>query len=369
MMKKMICLLTAFCIALGAAGALAEYAYEGTVEAGDTLPVLVSFGGKVSGITKRAGDVVTEGEVLASVGTTLNYAPVEGTVTGLYITEGDKVEDVTERYGASLYIEPTNRYTVSATTDKAYNSSETHYIHLGERVYLKCVKDGSHRGTGMVTALTESGYQVEVTGGDFYMEEKVNIYRSSDYTRASCIGQGTVDRTKPVTVKGTGSVMKVHVSNGDFVERGELLFETVEGTLDGLYAPGSQVLSPMNGIVSTVDKKNGETAAKGDSLMKILPTDSLQVVFQIQEPDLFILREGMKVRTELYWETEGGKSYEGEIIAISHMSESTQENSSSAEKKTYKVYASITPDERIRSGMTVVVYVDAGEKETEPAGE
>ncbi len=367
MMKKTICLLTAICLALGAAGALAEYAYEGTVEAGDTLPVLVSFGGRVSGLTKRAGDLVAEGETLATVGTTLNYAPVEGTVTGLYIIEGDKAEDVTERYGASLYIEPTNRYTISATTDKAYNSSETHYVHLGERVYLKCAKDGSHRGTGMISALTDKGYEVEVTGGDFYMEEKVNIYRSSDYDRTTCIGQGTLGRTKPVAVKGSGSIMKVHIKNGDFVERGELLFETVEGTLDGLYAPGSQVLSPVSGIVSSVDKKNGENAAKGDSLMKILPTEGLQVVFEIQEPDLFVLQEGMKVRTELYWETERGQSYEGEITAISHLSETTQENS--AEKKTYKVYASITPDERIRAGMTVVVYVDVGEKEQEAAAE
>ncbi len=29
----------------------------------------------------------------------------------------------------------------------------------------------------------------------------------------------------------------MHVKAGDTVERGELLFETVTGTLDGLYAP------------------------------------------------------------------------------------------------------------------------------------
>ena len=366
-MKKIICLLTALCLLATAAAALAEYSYEGTVEAGETLPVLAGFGGKVSGLTLRAGDLVAEGETLATIGTTLNYAPIEGTVTGLYIAEGDKAEDVTERYGASLNIEPTNRYTITATTDKAYNSSETHYVHLGERVYLKCTQDGSHRGTGMVSVLTEKGYQVEVTGGDFYMGEKVNIYRDSGYSKNSCVGQGTVDRTKPVAVKGSGSVMKIHINNGDFVERGELLFETVEGVLDGLYAPGNQVLSPVSGIISSVDKKNGENIAKGDTLMKILPTDSLQVVFEIQESDLFVLQEGMKVRTELYWETEAGRSYEGEITAISHLSETAQENST--EKKTFKVYASITPDERIRAGMTVVVYVDAGEKEATSEGE
>ena len=59
----------------------------------------------------------------------LNFAPIEGTISGLYIEEGDKAEDVTERYGASLYIEPTNRYLIEATSEKAFTASENRYIH------------------------------------------------------------------------------------------------------------------------------------------------------------------------------------------------------------------------------------------------
>ena len=216
--------------------------------------------------------------------------------------------------------------------------------------------DGSHKGTGMVAALTEDGYQIEVTGGDFYIGEKVDAYRKSDYARESCVGRGTVDRAKPVAVKGSGSAVRVHVANGDFVERGELLFETVEGVLDGLYAPDKQVLSPVSGIISSVEKNNGDSIAKGDTLMKILPTSSLQVEFDIPESDLFILEEGQKVRMELYWETESGKTYEGEILRISHINSTVKEGTT--ERKTYKAYASITPDARIRAGMTVILYVE-----------
>ena len=40
-------------------------------------------------------------------------------------------------------------------------------------------------------------------------------------------------------------------------ERGELLFETVRGTLDGLYAPEKQVVSDVAGVIATVDAGNG----------------------------------------------------------------------------------------------------------------
>ena len=356
-MKRFAAWLLAACLACGITGAaMADNSYVGTITAGETVPVQVSYGGRLSGITKSAGQLVSEGESLAEVEATLNFAPVEGTISGMYLQAGDKTEDVTERYGASLYIEPTNRYIIKATSDKAYNSSENKYIHLGERVYLKCVTDGSHKGTGMVAALTEDGYQIEVTGGDFYIGEKVDAYRKSDYARESCVGRGTVDRAKPVAVKGSGSAVRVHVANGDFVERGELLFETVEGVLDGLYAPGKQVLSPVSGIISSVEKNNGDSIAKGDTLMKILPTSSLQVEFDIPESDLFILEEGQKVRMELYWETESGKTYEGEILRISHINSTVKEGTT--ERKTYKAYASITPDARIRAGMTVILYVE-----------
>ena len=360
-MKKAICGMLAMLMLCGAIGALAaELTYDGTVVAGESVPVQAGFGGRISGLKKRAGDLVTAGEALAEIQTTLNYAPIEGTVTGVYIAEGDKAEDVTERYGASLYIEPTHRYLIEATTDKAFNASENRYIHLGERVYLRCTTDGSHTGTGMVAALTEKGYTIEVTGGDFYMGEKVDAFRKSDYNKESCIGRGTVSRAKPVAVKGAGSVLKLHVQNGDFVERGELLFETVEGVLDGLYAPDSLILSPVSGIVESVEKKNGETIAKGDALMKVMPSESLQVAFEVPEADLFLMEEGQPVTMALYWDSDSDRTYAGTVLSISHIN---TEVKNETDRKTYRAYASIQADERIRAGMTVVLKI--GEKETE----
>ena len=355
-MRRILGLLLLAAILTVTAAGEAELSYEGTVTAGETVLIRAGYGGKITGCALRTGDLIREGEAVAEIETTRVYAPVEGTVSGLYIAEGDQAESVTERYGASLYIEPTNRYLIEATTDKALTASENHYIHLGERVYLRCVTDGTHQGTGMVSALTEKGYNIEVTGGDFYMGEKVNVFRKSDYSKESGLGRGTVDRTKPVAVKGTGSILRVHVKNGDFVERGQLLFETVEGTLEGLYAPDNRILSPVSGIVAGVEKGNGENAAKGDTLLKVIPSDSLQVVFEVPEADLFVLKEGQKVRMELYWDNESGISYSGKILSIAHINTETKE---ATDRKTYKAYASIESDGRIRAGMSVILSVDA----------
>ena len=69
------------------------------------------------------------------------------------------------------------------------------------------------------------------------------------------------------------------------------------------------------------------------------------------------------VKLELYWDNENGGTYDGEIAAISYKNET---QSTATDRKTYKVWASFTPDERIRLGMTMVVYpVTAPEAEPE----
>ena len=367
MVRKLLALVLAMTMALGfiaCAKADVALSYQGVVVAGETIPVTAAFGGRVSGLKLRKGDLIAKGDVIAEIATTLNYAPLEGTVTGIYAAEGDDAEAIAGRYGAVMYIEPTNRYTIKATTEKAYNKSENKYIHLGEKVYLSCTADGTHQGVGMVAGLTDDGYTVEVTGGEFYMGETVGIYRKSDYAAESRIGRGTVGRTAPVAVKGSGSVLKLHVENGDFVERGELLFETVDGLLDGLYAPDGRVTAPVTGVVASVDTASGESVSKGASVIKVYPTESMQIELSIPEEDVFEITEGIPVEIEFYWDNDESMNYKGVISSISHLSEET----SGSEKTSYKAYVTFQPDERVRLGMSVIVYPNSFTPEDEEPG-
>ena len=274
--KRRICGLFVALALLVGVPSLAQVTFQGNVVSSKTIAVTAPFGGIVDEIELRKGDPIQVGGPVATIRTTKVFAEMDGTVSGIFAREGDQTEGITERYGAVMYIEPVNRYVVSVTTEKAYNSSETRYIHIGERVHLACTKDGTHVGTAVVTnvggessgdsnsgdsnsssSASYTNYKLEVTSGDFYMGETVGIYRDSDHSAESRIGRGTIKQNAAVGVKGTGSVLKMHVQVGDRVERGEVLFETVEGVLDGLYAMDNIIYSPLNGIVASVDAVQG----------------------------------------------------------------------------------------------------------------
>lgn len=102
-----------------------------------------------------------------------------------------------------------------------------------ERVYISCTADGAHTAEGIITAASGTSYTVETTSGELLMEETVYIYRDEALTASSRLGRGTVSRTAETAVSGTGSIVKLHVQDGETVQRGQLLFETVTGSLDG----------------------------------------------------------------------------------------------------------------------------------------
>ena len=357
-MKKPFAMLLAAALLLPGA-ALCETMFSGEVTAGQTQVIAAPYGGIVQDVAVRVGDSVDIGDRIATVATTKVYAMTEGTISGVFANEGDAAADVKERYGALCYIEPINRFTLSASTEKAYNSSENRYIHIGETVYLSCTKDGSHHGRGIVTAVDkedESKFTVEVTGGEFYMGESVGIFRDVAYATESRIGRGDVGRTAPVAVSGEGSVLRMHVRAGDKVERGELLFETVNGTLDGLYAPDKQVVSDTAGVIASVDAGNGTSVEKGAKIATIYPEERMQVRMEISEADLPDVRVGGKVSIEFNWDADSGKRYEGTIASISYLSEKAEEGAAS-QAANYVAYIDFEPDETVRIGMTVVVYV------------
>ena len=360
-----ICAMALVLAVLTGGAALAQVNFRGTVISRETLAVSAPFGGLIDAIDVRKGDPVGVGDAVATIRTTKVYAEMDGIVSGIFAKEGDNTEGITERYGGVMYLEPINKYVVSATTEKAYNSSDTKYVHIGEKVYLSCTKDGTHVGTAVVTKVSdvdESGntpYTLEVTGGEFYMGETVGIFRSSSHSSESRIGRGTIQQNAAVPVKGSGSVLKVHVEVGDHVERGEVLFETVEGILDGLYAVDNTIRSPLDGIVASVEATQGSAVEKGGKLITVYPNDAMQIEMQVSELDLSEIHEGDKVSIEFEWDADGAVMLDGVVSSISRVGAEKPEGStgSSSAEASYSAYVDFTPVESVRLDMSVIVYV------------
>jgi len=329
--------------------ALAETTFDGMVVAGDAVSVTAPFGGTVSNFRLRAGSRIAMGDPVATINTTKVYAPADGTIAGVFAQEGDSVDSVQSRWGAVMYIMPVHQFTITADIEKAYNSSATKYVNIGETVYIACTTGSDHTAVGIVTAASGNTYTVETTSGALVMEETVNIYRSADHAAQSRIGRGTVGRTQEISVSGSGSILKLHVKDGDRVERGQLLFETVTGTLDGLFATSNEIVSDVSGVIATVNTSAGASISKGDTLLTVYTMDTLQIEISVNEYDLIDIAEGDTVSITFNYDPDRAAQMTGTVSMISHLS-TTQDGEAS-----YLAYVDFEPDDHVRIGMTAVV--------------
>lgn len=364
MKHKAILALLVVC-ALAPSLALASVSFEGTVVAKEGVAVMAPFGGVVSAVAAQAGDLVEAGDVLAEVATTKVYATTAGEVTGVFGQVGDDADTVADRYGAVLYIIPERKYTIAADTSKGYDSSENLYVHLGETVYLKSLAAAyDNTGTGLITAVDGEDFTVETTAGEFYLGETVSVYREPDFANQSRIGRGTLERVAEVAVSATGSIVALYVRDGDRVERGQLLYETVSGELDGLRADGSQIKSTASGIVQSIELSIGTSVEKGALVATICPEDSMQVLVEINEYDLADVKVGDTVNLSFGLDDPGMNTVAGTVEMISAISFTSDSSDVS-----YYVYVDFETDAAIRLGMTAIMETIDAPAEEEAAAE
>lgn len=337
-------------------GALAEsITFTGTVSASQTHEVYAPIGGQVSAVNGEVGDKVASGDALVTLSTTKVYAEEDGIVTGVFGQPGDSAETVAGLYGSVVSIEGESVYSVAASTDNAYNSTATKFVHVGESVYLSCYSDGSHTGTGVVTAIEGTDFTVRVTSGEFLIGETVNVFRGESAVSTQRIGRGTLNRTSPTAVTGTGSIVSIAVSAGDAVQRGDLLFETLDGSFDGLYMSGIDIPAGINGTVSQLNAQQGATIQKGDVVAVLYPEGAMRIEAQVEEANLSSIAVGDPVSIELIWNQDEEIEYPGTISGISAIASASTESMEADSAVTYTVYVDFTPDENTRYGMSAVV--------------
>ena len=334
--------LCALCLT-GAAGA--EITLNGTVSAREAVAVTANVGGNVEEVLVRAGEWIEAGEAAATVSLSGVYAPADGTVRGIEAEAGDSVGETV------LSIAPLSKYTVSADVSDAYDSAANKHVTVGETVYMECSRDGSHVAVGRIIKAKGAGYTVEVTGGELYMEETVYIYRDEDYSSASRIGSGTVSRTVELAVGGTGRVAQMYVSEGERVERGQLLFTCVEAETMEDALSGGEVRATTGGVVASVNVEAGQQVAVGASILTVYPREGFCAELTVEEADLGQIAVGDSVRLSFDFDAEGALTCDGTVTEISYLGESTEAGT------TYTAYVAFDVPENVRLGMTVTATV------------
>ena len=348
-MKNMIRVLACVLVLLmaGSGMALAEVSMSGILQPADVNVITAPMSGSVISCEARTVDKLSEGDALIVVDTVRIYAPCTGTVAAVRAEEGDSVSAVAALYGAVMYVEPASRYVISASTTNAYDSNDNHIIHVGETVYLTSINNSSRTGVGLITYVEGENYNVEVLESNIRLNETCRISRDKDSGKTSAvIGQGKTKRNNPMAVVADGSVVKLHVEEGDEVVMGDLLMEVAPDRLDG--ATESTLEAEYDCIVLNMLATEGGAVQKGQPIAQVFETGTLQAVVYVSEDDLLDIEVGDQVTVTLDIDPDE-YSYKGNIEWISYVP------TESAMGMMYEVTVSFKNDDVVRMGMSVTV--------------
>lgn len=338
-MKKIVALLLIGIMLLTVPGALAASAsLNGTVVNIGEETVLSVRGGTVDAVLTQPGKKVQAGDTLATLRTKKVYAQTDGIVR-LFGEVGDTAEMVTAQYGAVAYVEPLTLYTVQASTKTADAAEGNKFVHPGSTVYLRAVENMNHTGTGIVTSVSGGSFTVVLSSGLFDKDDNANIYRDPNFIPNTRIGKGSISLVDPEAYTGEGVIVSYAVANGASVKKGDVLFETLEGSYDGTVDALTEIICPIKGTVVSVNVTKGASVAAGGAVATVYPDDGMRIQASVSESDLAYFHQGDAVTAEFFYLNNGALTVHGTIESISMVGEASGDGD--AEEASYTV--TITP--------------------------
>lgn len=345
MKKAIFCLL--LLVTLCCSTALADTSFTGELVPGEELYVTAPFAATVEDVTVQVGENIVQGDIITKLHTTKIYAPIDGTVQGIFADVGDHAETVEMQYGGLLYIEPAAEYILAATTDHAYDDNENRLIHIGETVHLRRNSESNRRtGEAVVTAVNDTEFSLEITAGDLYLKDSCSIYRKPDFTYESRLGKGVVKRNNPVAVTGNGMVLNLHVEEGQSVKKGDLLLEMASDVAE---RKSASIDAAVSGVVAAIYVVPGDIVNEGQAIAILYPENTLEASILVSEYELAKFRVGDVVALTL--DGEPAHSYSATVRHISGIPDA------GAKETSYEVLLSVENEGLMRAGMSITISV------------
>ena len=304
MMKRIVSVLLA--LMMIAAPAMAEV-FTGTTIARSTQAITADAGGILDELCIRPGSIVKEGETIARLRTTKVFAAQNGTVARIHAQEGREAE------GTVLEIAPVSRYTIHCTSGEAYDSISSNLVHCGEILYMKCTNNGTHQGRGRVYSIDGETYMLEATAGEFYVGETVYLYRDPEYAYKKLVGVGTVVSSAAEAYESKGRIAAIHVAEGEYVEKGELLYEVIDGE-------SAEILAPADGIITACHAENGSAVEEGQVIAEYVRSSDLLISVPVDEYSIAGISVGDDASV-VYASDADEQRIAGKVIDISYLAE------------------------------------------------
>ncbi|MGI6005200.1 MAG: HlyD family efflux transporter periplasmic adaptor subunit [Christensenellales bacterium] len=327
---------------------------SGTLLGADTLSVEVPGGLKIDRALARAGDLIEEGGVIASLdpdsvrelssqlsaqiaqadrnlrsmsaNKTVKSvsAPVEGRIKKVYVEAGDDVSEAMTQQGAVMLLSTDGLMRVQIKTDED--------LSLSGRVRVQW--DGGYR-TGDIAMRTDDGYIVT-------LEDKTAPYGGTAEVLSGDkrLGEGILEINAPMKVLAPGGTVKtIHYSTGAYIYAGTKLLTLDNGPMTDdyqqqfigreklaedlktvmTYQLNPYIRAPKDGVVRelfTSDKQVLGTALGPAAQAAMLETGGVtKLEVEIDELDISEIKLGQTARVRL--DAISSEAFEASVVRIS----------------------------------------------------
>lgn len=180
---------------------------------------------------------------------------------------------------------------------------------------------------------------------------------------------------REVVTKEAGEVMAIHVNDGQYVEKGQLIATMKSSSIDRQITTqqssiartnselderiqalqDSSIYSPITGIVTSINVSSGEQVGTNSILMSISDMNNLEIVIPVDELEINDIEMGMAARVTV--DAVPGRVYDAKVSNIALEGNYTNGVS------TFDVTLTISGSEGLKAGMTGegVIVLDKSE--------
>ena len=347
--------------------------FIGNITGGQTASLSWKTNGVVDTVYVKSGEMVREGQVLASLEVdSLNADIINAEIP--YINALDELQEVleSETTKAEAYKELKDKEAALVEAEKAKERLKYPHATLGDIQYwadqveiyrgyyevaLESFNDAASwrnspvrfeyneyekRRKNMLSALNE---YAEVYNNYLY-------YSGNASERDKTLAAYDINMAKAEYEKA----LKVFKTYSDYPREKDLITaqQKVVNAQDTFNR--RNIVATINGVVTQSNTRSGDYVTKGTSAFRLDNTEHLYIPLDVSEIDVLSVEDGMKA--EIVLDSNASKIYDGRVTTVS------ASGTSSGNRVTFQTMVEILePDDKVKIGMTAEVNLITGEAE------
>lgn len=328
---------------------------NGSIEAAKELTVSSDYALKIDTVNVENGDVVEEGDVIASVdadsvteqieqllsqlddindtisnadksGSSSITAPISGRVKRIFVKEGEALEDVLRDHGGIMELSIDGKLKVE------FSSSE--HLSIGDEVTVSFL---SYEEVGTVSSADRNHYTVVLDDASNYHVDTEAAILDEDENK---VGSGYLKSNHSYMVDARyGIADEIYVSTGDYVDSGDTLLtrtnydynqnylsmiDTREDIMEKLQElrileNNPEICAQTSGIISELALKDDTIIAEDAEMYHVISTDSFWLKTEIDELDIAGVEAGQDAA--IVFDAFEDEEYEGKVRKVSSLGE------------------------------------------------